>query len=62
MSFIRRWNREFFTAKFNVFDLLVCAIIWPLASTTSIFWLLALIPAIVFSSFMETLIRNTKEA
>jgi|LakMenEpi03Aug12_release.lakeMendotaPanAssembly.Ray.scaffolds.fasta_scaffold6359770_1 hypothetical protein len=61
MNFIRKWNKAFFTAKFNVFDMLMCAIIWPFASTVNIFWLLLLIPAILFSSFMETLVRHAEE-
>lgn len=62
MNFMRRWNKYFFTSKFNVFDMLMCAIIWPLASTVNILWLLALIPAIVFSGFMETLVRHAEGA
>ena len=60
MNFMRRWNKYFFTAKFNTFDLLMCAIIWPLASTVSVYLLLCLIPAIIFSSFMETLVRHAE--
>jgi hypothetical protein len=60
MSFIQKWNQVFFTSRFSVFDLLICAIIWPLASTMSIFWLLALIPAMFISGYMTVLVERTQ--
>jgi uncharacterized BrkB/YihY/UPF0761 family membrane protein len=62
MNFFRKWNQIFFTKHFNPFDLLVCSIVWPLASSVSFFWILALVPAIVFSAFMETLVEHSRAA
>jgi hypothetical protein len=53
MKFLKFWNKFFFNASFNIFDLLVIITVVYLMTTYSWWWGLIYIPTTVFSVWMQ---------
>jgi hypothetical protein len=60
MKFLDLWNKFMFTPTFNVFDVVVWAIVLTLATTYSYWWFLLYIPATVFSSLQQIMLEQNE--
>ncbi len=61
MSFIKEWNRAFFTPNYSVFEFLSFLIIGEICNHFGWAWLLLMIPVIAFNYHMNHLIKEEND-